>query len=174
MNIQSNINQAISIAGFIAGQTPFAEGRRQKKVLEQQDIQHGKALEREKADLENIYKGAHTAAEAAKTGPKGRPTTIRNRIDPLAREIEAGRKLQEKFPSAELEQELLGKEDILAGYRKREEERITNQQLEQDRLAKSKALQDIIQKGGATTPEEKTTINENKGTLDIDKLKGGQ
>lgn len=171
MNIQSNINQALSIAGLLATQSPMAAKRKEAKVLEAQAKQHEAALEREEADLTKVYEGTHKASEAAMKGPKGRPSNIATRIDPLAREIEAGRKLQEKFPTEEREIELLKKEETLSGYKQKEEKRIAEQKLEQERLAKSRELQDIILKGGATNSTEQATIAQTRGTLDVEKAK---
>lgn len=93
MNIQQNINQMLSLASFIAGQTPMAEVRRQEAATKQREAREDITTTRAYEQAKELYHGVSRADELGEEAPliEGsvqNPTDLERRTERFVRAAE--------------------------------------------------------------------------------------
>lgn len=150
MSIQSNINQMLSTMGVLAAMSPTAERKRRIKQVEVEEEAHARAQEREKADLTTKYTAAKsTLSEKEQSGTKLSPEEREAAILKYQNIGAAGHELFEKFPTAELADEISKSETMLRSLSQKKakyESMKQRQQEDRARLMEEKRKSEAIRK----------------------------
>lgn len=150
MSIQSNINQMMSTFGVLAAMSPMAEKARKEKQVKAEEEAHARAQDREKADLTTKYEAAKgSLSDKEKTGLRLGPEERDAAILKYETIGAAGRELFEKFPDAQLADEISGSETMLRSLsQKRAQYEAKKQRAKEDlaRLQEEKRKSEAIRK----------------------------
>lgn len=141
MNIQSGINQTLSIASLLMSQTPLAEKARQKQ--------------REQEEIKRLGKKVDVASEATDVAfesgidPKPSEETYQAYETALGKETEARKQLFEANPTPETYKQYLASEENLQEQKEAAEtDRIKKAKEEEKRIALSNRVASILEGTG--------------------------
>jgi len=171
MGLQSNINQTISIAGYLFSQSPMAERGREKArqdvIQERAEEERGLAAAKTEQDWQALYK--HALEGDNKADPTAAGQKAEQEI--FANVAQVARKRYLANPTDETYQdymdmrtgEIEARESMITKQQKAEKERERKQKAEQDRIAFSNMItkglnQTFEPKTPSLTPEEKAAI----------------
>lgn len=140
----------LSTFSVLAAMSPIADKARKEKQIKAEEEAHARGIEREKQDLTTKYeaaKGALSEKEQAglSLGPKERKAAIL-KYETIGG---AGRELYDKFPSAELADEISGNETMLRSLSQKEARYAARQQRAKEdlvRLQEEKRRSEAIRK----------------------------
>lgn len=186
MNIQSNINQVLSIAGLLAGQTPMAENQRAKYMEKQKVKEAYKDLDKSTKMSEegsNIIEFAVARKANERKEKTGKEPTLDQKIQWAKGEAmgqgfiaekyqQAAEKVFEADPSEEnyerFVRESTGPDEVKKEADKyisglEEEKAQIAQEQEQRRLARSAILEGIYTGGGPRTAKDTARITKARG-----------